>query len=250
MTSLRPIQPALLLIVAIAAVSLAALFLVDPVPQNLAYHAFADKRALLGIPNALNVLSNIPFVFVGVYGLLAVTAMARSDWHPAWAVFFVGVLLVGFGSSYYHLAPDNRTLVWDRLPMTVGFMGLFAALLSEYSDLKLGTAFLTTAVLFGASSVVYWALTDDLRFYGWVQFMPLVAIIILLLGYGGRFSHAWLPALALLCYVFAKLAEHFDRAIFAALGESVSGHTLKHLFAAAGCYALLRFLKARKRSQL
>ena len=52
---------------ALAALSLLALGLLDPIPQDLAYHNFADTRALFGLPNAYDVLSNIPFLLVGVY---------------------------------------------------------------------------------------------------------------------------------------------------------------------------------------
>ena len=236
----------LLLVTIFAVVSLAATLLLEPIPQDLSYHAFADTRTMFGIPNALDVLSNIPFLIVGAYSLACLFRMDAAAWHPAWAVLFVGVFLVGFGSSFYHLAPDNSTLVWDRLPMTIGFMGLFVAVLSEFSAAKLGYGFLTVAVLTGASSVLYWAVTDDLRFYAWVQFMPLVTVIILLIAYGSRYTHSWLLGLALSMYVAAKLAEHFDHAIFNALAQSVSGHTLKHLFAASGCYAVLLFLLRRK----
>ena len=239
----------LVLVALFSAISLAAMFLLDPIPQDLSYHAFADSRSLLGIPNSLNVLSNIPFLLVGVYGLYSLANIERSKWHPAWVVLFIGVLLVGFGSSFYHLSPNSGSLVWDRLPMTVGFMGLFVALLSEFSGLKLGSVSLASAVTIGIGSVVYWAVADDLRFYAWVQFMPLAVVVILLLTYSSRFTHSWLLGLALVFYIVAKLAEHFDSTIYSTLGQSMSGHAFKHLFAAAGCYILLLFLKGRKPQQ-
>jgi len=239
----------LVLVASFSAISLAAMFLLDPIPQDPTYHAFADSRPLLGIPNSLNVLSNIPFLFVGAYGLFSLRKIEASRPHLAWVVFFTGVFLVGLGSSFYHLSPNSSSLVWDRLPMTIGFMGLFVALLSEFSGLRLGSIALITAVAIGVGTVVYWAVADDLRFYAWVQFMPLAVVIILLLTYVSRFTHSWLLGLALLLYLVAKLAEHFDSTIFSALGQSASGHTFKHLFAAAGCYILLLFLKRSKPQQ-
>jgi hypothetical protein len=45
--------------------------------------------------------------------------------------------------------------------------------------------------------------------------------------------------------VLSKLAEYFDRAIFS-FGSVVSGHTIKHLAAAAACYAILRYFQTRR----
>jgi hypothetical protein len=111
--------------------------------------------------------------------------------------------------------------------------------------LKLGLIPLVAAVLVGAGSVFYWALTDDLRLYAWVQFMPLAVVALLLFTHESRYTHSGLLWLALFCYVIAKLAEYYDGVIFGLLNQSVSGHTLKHLFAALGCYILLLFLQRR-----
>lgn len=40
-----------------------------PIPQPLSYHNFADTRRLLGIPRAFDVLSNLPFLIVGLLGM-------------------------------------------------------------------------------------------------------------------------------------------------------------------------------------
>ena len=95
-----------------------------PFPQNINYHHFADARTFFGIPNTLNVLSNIPFLIVGIMGLLRVLRW-RDEYSLIYGVFFLGVFCVWGGSSYYHWHPDNARLIWDRLPMTVGFYGDF-----------------------------------------------------------------------------------------------------------------------------
>jgi hypothetical protein len=110
--------------------TIAAVFLHSPIPQSLDYHRFADRRTLLGIPNCFNVLSNVIFLVVGVLGLrflfrgdgasAANSFTYRSERWP-YVVFFLGVTLTAFGSAYYHLAPENSRLVWDRLPMAIGF---------------------------------------------------------------------------------------------------------------------------------
>ena len=110
----------------------AAVFFLDPIPQDPAYHHFADDRLLWGIPNLWNVLTNLPFLVVGTIGLRYCLRTKPRFAASSWMVFFVGVALVSFGSAYYHLAPNNSTLFWDRLPMTVAFMSLLIAIIVEF----------------------------------------------------------------------------------------------------------------------
>src|SRR5215471_18325463 len=128
-------------------VALGLVFCLPPIPQDLNYHAFADDRTMLGVPNFLNVASNLPFFVVGVLGLwLLLRHDAVVPDRPVleaverwpFLVFFAGVLLTGIGSSYYHLAPGNDRLVWDRLPITIAFMGFFAAMIGERIDVRAG----------------------------------------------------------------------------------------------------------------
>ena len=95
-----------------------AVFAWPPLPQPSAYHLFADQRSFLSIP-----------------------------------ALFVGVGLTTLGSSYYHLAPDNARLVWDRLPMSVGFMGLLTALLAERISLPVSRWLFGPLLVVGAASV-------------------------------------------------------------------------------------------------
>src|SRR5262249_58958997 len=98
----------------------AALAAMAPTPQDQSYPAFAAARRALGIPIFWNVVSTLPFVAVGAAGL----ALFRKD-APATALF-TGFLLTGFGSAYYHVAPDDRTLFSGRPPMTVSFLALLS----------------------------------------------------------------------------------------------------------------------------
>jgi hypothetical protein len=147
---------------------LAVLMALEPIRQDPAYHILADARAYCGVPNFLNVTSNIPFLVVGAIGLIFCLRNPARGAMRSWSVFFLGVALVFAGSAYYHSAPDNSTLVWDRLPMTLAFMGLFAGLLTEHMDDRVERALLVPAVALGIASVAWWAYTDDLRIY--VQF--------------------------------------------------------------------------------
>ncbi|MBT3343687.1 MAG: alpha/beta hydrolase fold domain-containing protein [Gemmatimonadetes bacterium] len=234
-------------LVGIATAIALMLGMAEPIPQSQEYHAFADTRSWLGIPNLFDVLSNLPFLLVGILGLRScIHHLSRDDIRIAWITLFAGVSLVSFGSAYYHWYPTDETLVWDRLPMAVGFMGLFVALLSEYVDRRLAGVLLWPAVLLGIVSVCYWAMTDDLRPYIWVQMVALITIPVVMALFRGGFTHAWLLAVALVWYLLAKVAEGLDGQIFALAGETISGHTLKHLLAAAGCYCLYLMLDRRQ----
>ena len=228
--------------------SLVYLLSLDPIPQNTKYHLFTDTRSFIGIPNCMDVLSNLPFLAVGILGLQVSLRRELGSARIAWIILFVGVGLVSVGSAYYHLNPSNKTLVWDRLPMTIGFMGLFVALLGEYVDKRLVRLLLFPALALGIASVLYWNWTDDLRPYYWVQFFPLLALPALMILFRNNYyySHQWLLLASLFWYVLAKVVELYDVSIFSYTQGFVSGHSLKHLFAAAGCCGILIMLQRRK----
>ena len=222
-------------------------FTLAPIPQPQSYHVFADKRTIFGIPNFFNVFPNILFLIVGLLGIRFCIQHDFAGTKNAWLVFFVGVALVSVGSSYYHWNPNNATLVWDRLPMTIGFMGLLIALLSEYVDTRLGNNFLLLfAFLFGAVTVLYWHWTDDLRFYLWVQFIPLIVIVLLISLFKTPYHRQWIILIVLAFYILAKITELYDAEIFTTTYDFVSGHTIKHFMAALSCYCVLLMLKQRK----
>lgn len=227
-----------------------AVWILPAVPQPLEYHRFADARALLGMPNAVDVLSSGAFVVVGALGLLVLrrrTGAAVGPGRPAWRVLFAGVVATGLGSAWYHLDPTNGTLVWDRLPMAVSFMALVSALVAERVGAELGRRLLVPLVLAGIASVAYWYLGErrgegNLVPYAIVQFGSLAAIPVVLLARRGRDGADWILALGL--YALSKAFEVSDAAVLAAVG--VSGHTLKHLFAAAGIGWFARMLWRRR----
>jgi hypothetical protein len=228
------------------------------IPQDPTYHGFADHRALLGVPNALNVLSNAPFALVGLLGLGALrgrpgpgAAGAFVDPRERWfyGVFFVGVGLTALGSAYYHLAPDNPRLVWDRLPMTLAFMSLVAAVVGERVGIGLGLRLLAPLTGLGLLSVLHWHLTEqhgagDLRLYALVQFVPLVVVPLLLALYPPRYTRGGDILRVVALYLVAKVLEAADAAVFG-LGGLVSGHSLKHLVAALATYQVLVMVTRR-----
>jgi hypothetical protein len=246
---------------ALGVVALGLVFCLPPIPQHQDYHAFADGRTMLGVPNFLNVASNLPFFVVGALGLgLLLRRDAVGPGGPLleaverwpFLVFFAGVLLTGFGSSYYHFAPDSDRLVWDRLPMTFAFMGLFASMIGERTGVRAGAWLLWPLVWLGVVSVFSWHLGErrgagDLRLYGFVVFYPLLTIPLLIWQFPARYTHAGYVFVALGWYLLAKVMEvgYVDHAVYAA-GQLVSGHTLKHLAAAAGAFWLFLMVKYRQ----
>jgi hypothetical protein len=224
-----------------------AMVFVHPIAQSPEYHNFADRRVIWGIPNFFDVTTNICFMAFGLMGLIFCLNRREKVAPWSWRVLFLGVTLVAFGSGYYHWSPDNRTLLWDRLPITIGFMGLFVGLMSEHASKKFERIFLVPAVLLGLLSVVYWHYCDDLRFYIWVQCMPLLCIPVVLALFKGQFSHRIYLIIALALYGLAKIAEIYDKEFFAFTREQFSGHSLKHLLAALGPFSLYVMLRHRKR---
>jgi hypothetical protein len=238
-----------------AIVTVAGAALAPKIAQPPEYIVFVDHRALLGLPNAFDVLSNVSFAVVGLLGLGATFARRPGTFVDPWdrrpyAVLFAGVVLSSLGSSYFHLAPDNARLVWDRLPMTMGFAALLAALLAERVHRGVARAALLPLLAVGAASVAYWYWSElqgmgDLRPYLVVQFgsLALVALILVLYPAAGRGS-AYLVA-GLAAYAAAKGLELADAPIFAATSHMVSGHTMKHLVAAGGVACVVAMLRWR-----
>ena len=228
-----------LVFLALMVASLAGLLLMPQINQNQTYHDFADQRTILGIPHFWNVVSNLPFIAVGVAGL------RRAHHDPAVFLLFLGILMTGFGSSYYHLDPNDTTLFWDRLPMTISFMAILALAIGERLDAKAGAILLWPLIAIGISSILLWRWNGDLRLYGWVQFFPCVALPLLFLVFPPKYTGTsyWLMAAAL--YALAKLFEFSDSAIYSA-GSLLSGHTLKHLAAAGACFMVLDYFRERR----
>ncbi len=256
MANRRLLAHAILAIATVAAVLL--VMSRPPIPQPLAYHAFADRRTMFGVPNCLDVVSNVAFALVGVWGLLTVRRLplGPATLPTAWErrphfVLFASVALTSLGSIYYHLSPDNARLVWDRLPMSIGFMGLLTALLAERLSVRFARRAFLPLLLLGAASVGYWYWTElrgagDLRVYLLVQFGSLLVIALLLVLYPSSRAGTRCLVAGLAAYAAAKLLELADAAIFS-VGHVVSGHTLKHLAAAAGVGFVILMLKARVR---
>lgn len=235
------------LLFAITAVAVSVLVAEGPIAQAESYHEFADQRTILGIPNLWNVVSNLPFLAVGLYGLHLLgrghSRGSLSFLRPAYAAFFVGVALVAVGSAYYHIHPSNATLVWDRLPMTMAFAAFLVAILGEHVNASCVRLALVPALVIGLLSVLWWRISGDLRSYVLIQFLPVILIPAIVLLYPSRLPGAkWVWAV-LAAYVVAKAFEFLDAPVYHLLG--LSGHSLKHISAAIGVYFVAAIIQAR-----
>ncbi|MDP1664868.1 MAG: ceramidase domain-containing protein [Methylobacter sp.] len=241
------------IMLAIIAAAIIAIFSGDPIAQDPAYHNFADQRRIFNIANFFNVLSNLPFVIIGIMGVRLVALRKATgglaELQAMYLTFFVGVFLTGFGSAYYHYQPDNQTLLWDRLPMTIIFMALFSAIVGEYISTRLAWKLFIPLLVLGIASVIYWYVTElnghgDLRAYALVQFLPVLLMPLILWLFDSKLDNGTYIWGIIGAYTASKLMELFDAELYRIIGL-LSGHSLKHLVAAFG--TLIFYWSLRKR---
>lgn len=237
-------------------IAAAAMLAHGVIAQPAGYHDFADHSSLAGLPHAADVLSNIGFALVALWGWWRLAPRAA---HPRLAagwfgyrLLLIGLLLTAAGSAYYHLAPDDVRLVWDRLPIALACAGLLAAVRAETvlaGALARGTVWLDARseaallALFAVASVAWWHFTNDagqgdLRPYLLLQLLPIILIPLWHWLHGSdRRDRVYFGA-ALAVYVLAKIAELSDHA-FLAISGLISGHTLKHLLATLAAWLIV-----------
>ncbi len=232
----------------------AAAVLLPAVPQPLDYHDFADHRHALGIDNFFDVSSNIAFLLAGVAGLVVVWGGYTHFEHRAerwpWLVFFVGMVMTAAGSAYYHLSPDNETLFWDRLPMTIAFAGLVSAQIVDRVNVRAGLLLLPPMLLLGVASVVYWIVTErqgvgNVLPYALLQAYTVLVLLMMAVLHPSRYTRAGDLYFIFGWYVLAKLLETFDVQVLE-FHHLVSGHTLKHVAAAAAGFVACAMLVRRR----
>jgi len=231
-----------------------AIVLVPPLPEPRIFRELVDDRTLFGIANFWNVVSNAPFLIIGAWGLYVIargrpgTFVEREEkW--AYVACFAAVALIALGSTYYHLAPLDDRLMWDRLPISLGFMALLAAVIAERISVKAGVRALVPLLVAGVASVLYWRWSglrgaENILPYAIVQYGAIVAIVAIAALYPSRYTRGADVLVAVAIYALAKLAEVLDAQVYA-LGGVISGHTLKHLLAALAVWWLLRMVLLR-----
>ena len=243
-----------LILIATALLVLGIVSWLPALPQPAWYHDFADQRALLGIPHFHNVASNLAFLWVGLWGLWQLSGGRTMLQHPVeyslWRGFFFSVCLIALGSSYYHLAPDNHTLIWDRLAIAIAFAYLLSIALAESIHPRLGKWASLVLLPYAILSVLYWwwseqAGAGDLRPYLLLQGYGLLLLPLLYALYRGHYNRRGYMHITVLLYLLAMLSEWLDTQILE-LSGFISGHTLKHLLVALSIYSLIRMLQRRQ----
>ncbi|UTV29767.1 ceramidase domain-containing protein [Photobacterium atrarenae] len=258
----------LLLLGAIVVLLAALLYHFAPITQNRNFYQYVDTRTWLGIPNFANVISNLPFLFVGILGL-ARTWPAHAGINPRhlasgnrllYSTFYLGLIAAFFGSGYYHLTPGPLTLMVDRLAICISFMAFYCIVLAEYISSKLGRRLLLPLLIYSFGAVYYWYASDlaagrgDLSAYILVQLVPIVHLpLILWLFRPTPLTRAPVTRFyylgALLAYLLAKWAESNDGMLFQLTGEALSGHSLKHLLAGIGGYLVYKSMSDGQKKQ-
>lgn len=212
------------------------------------YHSFADQRTLWGIPNFWNVVSNLPFLLVALWGMrasLSSTAFSENWERTAYRILLLSVALVALGSGYYHAWPSDATLFWDRLPMAVAFMALLASTVGERISPRAGRVLLFPLLAVAILSVVYWRVADDLRLYVLIQFYTVVALPLMVLLFPPRYSGSSGILAMVAFYAVALVLDRSDQAVAALI--STGGHPGKHLAAAAAIAVYLYTISTRRR---
>ncbi len=236
----------IVIIAAIGTVALAALH--GPIAQGPSYHRFADRRTVWAVPNLWNVVSNVPFLAVGIVGLLFLRPHEPPGMLPSlrasYRTFLASSALVGIGSAYYHLAPGDATLVWDRLPMAFAFMAFLSVIVGEHLSPHVGRQALLPLLAAGLLSVAWWWARDDLRPYILVQYLSMALVPLILVLCPSRLSHVGFIWGMLAAYVIAKAFEVLDTPVYRLVG--VSGHSVKHIAAAGGMSLLVVALQKRR----
>ena len=242
------------LILGISLIAFITMFFIEPIPQIAKYSDFIDKRNIFGIPNFYNVISNIPFLFVGIYAFVLLKKDKLSYQYKIKFIYYtmsLGVVGVFFGSSYFHLDENNQTLFFDRLPMVIIFMSIFSIVISEFVHLEIGKKLFPYLLFIGLASITYWIVGElngagDLRLYGLVQFLPMLIIPIILLSFQNKSHKVSAYWYLLFAYIFAKVFEFFDACVFK-YTSIISGHSIKHFVSALGILMFFQTIKKQKR---
>jgi hypothetical protein len=226
--------------------------LLGPVPQDTSYHLLADTRTCLGfIPRAGDVLSNLAILAAGVFGLALRSRMTVApEERAAVNVLVAATLLTALGSAYYHWAPTNETLVWDRLPLGVILVSILALVMADRLHPLYARHGIWPLTALVAAGIALWAVSEsmgkgDLILYLIVRIGAGISILALLVF--GRPRHTgtrWL-VLALLCELIMAAFERLDYPIFQWTGW-VSGHSLKHVMVGVALALVFWWLRSRR----
>ncbi|ABM57414.1 hypothetical protein [Verminephrobacter eiseniae] len=233
----------------LGAVALLAVAWFGPaLPASVQQHDFADLRTLWGIPCAMDVLSNLPFAFAGLYGLVVLRrvgpAMPDAASRASATLFFAGLLCTAAGSAVYHWQPQDAGLLWDRLGMVLPFAGLLGLTAANRVSERSGWAVAAAVLLAGPLALLWWSYRGNLLPWAVVQFGGMSVVLVLAFVPRRAGALALYPGAVIALYALAKLFEAADHAVFGATAQWVSGHSLKHVLAAGAAWPVLSALAA------
>jgi hypothetical protein len=223
---------------------------------------FADNRGWHGLPNAMDVLSNLPFLLIGCWGLYRLNridrahqrALAQFPLAPpasdppdntldcAW-LFFAGLIATAAGSAFYHLMPDAPRLAADRAGMAVAFAGMIGMAVCERVSQRAGWPaawFVLAAGLLAAEMVQE---TGNVLPWAIVQFGGMALVLTLALATPMRGAVGLKLGWVIFFYAIAKAFELMDHQIYEVSGQLISGHSLKHMMAALAGLPVLAALR-------
>ncbi|XP_061374851.1 uncharacterized protein LOC133317067 [Gastrolobium bilobum] len=212
------------------------------IPRSPKHHQFVDMRNLFGVPNTLNVMTNLPFLVVGVLGF--VLALEGGFFNISsqgevwgWVLFYAGIAGVAFGSAYYHLKPDDHRVLWDTLPMMVAFSSLLSSLVAERLGQRIGLCCMFALIVAALLCVVYERIYNDIRLSMVFQLILPLAIPVIASVYRSKYTHSRYWFLSTGIYLLAKFEGVTDRKLYHVNNYIISGHSLEHL-----CLALIPIL--------
>ena len=221
---------------------LAAFFIIaamiGPIEQYAHYHDFADQKTWLSVPYGKDVWSNLGFLWIGFWGMWQLKRH-RINVLSAY-VSMAAMMLTAFGSAYYHVNPNDWTLIWDRLPISLVCAGLISSTITHLKPttktMWLDTALIAVAIL----GVAVWHVNGDLRWYLGLQLWCVLVLPYWLMASGTAKPIQWAMLAAIFWYVLAKITESTDVWIWQHTQQLISGHTLKHLLASVALYEMAK----------
>ena len=199
----------------------------NKIPLPLEYHNFADQRSFLGIPNTMDVISNIAILIPAIYLL-----QVRKKKSTISNLLILHLVLLSVASSYYHWNPSDETIFWDILMIAVTIM-LVTIIISdtEYGIILYGL---------GIMSILYWRYTGDLRLY--ILILIGVPLYIVFKYHKNSELRNYLIVFVI-ANILLRLTEHNDHLVYQITGNQISGHTLKHVFAGIMMMSVIKILQ-------
>jgi 1-acyl-sn-glycerol-3-phosphate acyltransferase len=214
------------------------------------YLHFADQRMLVGLPQAMDTLSNLPFAIAGLVGLFTLKGRAPSLEKRFGLLFFLGLIATSIFSSWFHQNPtEPLRLAADRFGMLIAFTGIVGLACSYYVSRNLAYVVATSTASLGIIGIYSALHYDSITVWAITQLGSLA--LLLALGIRARLNPGNEKSLGLLflgvVYAAAKAFEMADQPVFIWTEQIISGHSLKHIVASLAAWPILQFFRTEKK---